>query len=328
MYIEMSRISYNLMVMLIDPRLRLRHILTFLEIAQAGSIVAAADHLGVTQPAVSKTLRELEDILGLRLFDRTGRQLRLNAVGRSFQKSAGSAVTTLARAQASIQATGQVDTRLRIGALPTAATRLMPRAAIRFRQTNPHCLVRVSTGPNWLLLSQLREGRLDMVVGRMADADTMDGLNFTQLYTEDVVAVVRADHPLKNRFNATDAQRFPLMLPPPGAVIGALVRSYLRSIAMEHITPAYETVSLAFGRRILLDSDAIWFISRGVIARELAEGSLKALSLNAPMMAGPVGISLRETTHRNSELTAMVTALQQAALNEVYHELPGAAPRP
>ncbi|THF72268.1 MAG: LysR family transcriptional regulator [Sulfitobacter sp. SK025] len=137
MYIEMSRISYNLMVMFIDPRLRLRHVLTFLEIAQAGSIVAAADHLGVTQPAVSKTLRELEDILGLRLFDRTGRQLRLNAVGRSFQKSAGSAVTTLARAQASIQATGQVDTRLRIGALPTAATRLMPRAAIRFRQTNP-----------------------------------------------------------------------------------------------------------------------------------------------------------------------------------------------
>tara|TARA_R110002074_G_scaffold105131_1_gene227041 strand:+ start:423 stop:1340 length:918 start_codon:yes stop_codon:yes gene_type:complete len=299
--------------MFIDPRLRLRHIMTFLEIAQAGSIVSAADHLGVTQPAVSKTLRELEDILGTRLFDRTGRQLRLNSVGRNFQKSAGSAVATLAQAQASIQGTGQVDTRLTIGALPTAATRLMPRAAIRFRQANPHCLVCVSTGPNWLLLSQLREGRLDMVVGRMADADTMEGLNFTQLYTEDVVAVVRADHPLTDRFNAQDAGQFPLMLPPPGAVIGTLVRSYLRSIAMDHVTPAYETVSLAFGRRILLDTDAIWFISRGVIAKELSEGSLKALSLNAPMMAGPVGISLRETTHRHSELTAMVTALQQAA---------------
>lgn len=70
--------------MFIDPRLRLRHIMTFLEIAQAGSIVSAADHLGVTQPAVSKTLRELEDILGTRLFDRTGRQLRLNSVGRNF----------------------------------------------------------------------------------------------------------------------------------------------------------------------------------------------------------------------------------------------------
>lgn len=291
-----------------DPRLRLRHITTFLDIAQAGSIVAAADQLGVSQPAVSKTLRELEDIIGQQLFDRTERRLRLNKAGQEFQKLAGSAMTTLAHATR--QGIGQAQTRLAIGALPTAATRLVPHAAIRFRQKHPHCLVRVSTGPNWLLLSQLREGRLDLVVGRMAEADRMEGLSFRQLYTEDVVAVVRADHPWGGRSDAQDLHRFPLMLPPPGAVIGPLVRSYLRSVGADTVAPAFETVSLAFGRQVLRNTDAIWFISRGVVAEELANGSLRAVPLNAPMMAGPVGISLRAAMPQNAEVAAMIATLQ------------------
>lgn len=294
--------------MSIDPRLRLRHITTFLEIAQAGSIVAAASRLGVTQPAVSKTLRELEDILGQPLFDRSGRRLRLNTVGQGFQKQAGSAMTTLARA--TLPMAGQAQARLTIGALPTAATRLVPQAAIRFRATHPHCMIRVSTGPNWLLLSQLREGRLDLVVGRMADADRMEGLSFRQLYTEDVVAVVRRDHPWGDRLDLAGLAEAALILPPPGAVIGPLVRSYLRSVGVADPVPAFETVSLAFARQILRATDAIWFISRGVVAEDLAAGSLRALSLNAPMMAGPVGISLRQGAPQTEELGAMMRALE------------------
>lgn len=300
------------MVMNIDPRLRLRHISTFLEIAQAGSIVAAASQLGVTQPAVSKTLRDLEDILGQPLFDRAARRLRLNSAGQRFQKLAGAAMTTLLRAQMQAQSKTPARTRLTIGALPTAATRLVPAATIRFRATHPHCLIRVTTGPNWLLLSQLREGSLDLVVGRMAEPDRMEGLSFRQLYTEDVVAVVRAEHPLKDRFGPDALTQFPLVLPPPGAVIGPLVRSYLRSIGIDDIAPAFETVSLAFGRQILGQTDAIWFISRGVVAEELGTGSLRALSLNAPMMAGPVGISQRAGLSDSPEITAMITALHSA----------------
>ena len=301
---------YNHMVMNIDTRLRLRHISTFLDIAQAGSIVAAADQLGVSQPAVSKTLRELETIIGHQLFDRAARQLRLNKAGQEFQKLAGSAMTTLERATR--HGMGQGQARLTIGALPTAATQLMPRAAILFRAAQPHCLVRVSTGPNWLLLSQLREGRLDLVVGRMAEAARMEGLSFRQLYTEDVVAVVRANHPLAEQFDADAVGRFPMILPPPGAVIGPLVRAYLRSIGLSDLAPAFETVSLAFGRQVLLETDAIWFISRGVVAHELANGSLRAVPLNAPMMAGPVGISLRENHPESAEIAGMIDALQHA----------------
>ncbi|MFC6590213.1 LysR family transcriptional regulator [Sulfitobacter pacificus] len=80
-----------------DAHLRLRHVRCFLEIARAESVSVAADRLNITQPAVSRSLRELEDILGAQLFDRAGRGLRLNEAGRMFQSHAAASMTELMR---------------------------------------------------------------------------------------------------------------------------------------------------------------------------------------------------------------------------------------
>ncbi len=176
---------------MIDPRLRLRHLRCFLETARLGSVSAAAEALHISQPAVSKTIRELEDILGTALFTRSGRRLVLSRAGRVFQSHAGTAMIDLGRAQDLVREAPRTSSRLMIGALPTAATTLVPEAAVAFRAARPDCLLRVSTGPNWLLASQLREGTLDMVVGRMAPAAVSGGLSFRQLVSEPVVAVVR-----------------------------------------------------------------------------------------------------------------------------------------
>ncbi len=189
---------------MIDARIRFRHLRCFLETARLGSLSAAADALNVSQPAVSKTIRELEEVLGKALFDRTRRRLSLTTVGRVFQQHAGAAMAELSRAQSLVMDTPSQITRLSVGVLPTAATSLMPRAALAFRDAFPNCLLRVSTGPNWLLMSQLRESSLDLVVGRMGTAEVMQHLSFHHLYSEDIVAVVRPDHPL-----TTEAQ--PLM---------------------------------------------------------------------------------------------------------------------
>lgn len=298
--------------MSLDSRLKLRHILCFLEIARAGQLTDAADRLGVTQPAVSKTLRELEDILGAPLFDRTGRSLRLNGAGQAFQSLAGSGILELTRAQRAVRAAPGEVQRITVGTLPTAATELVPRAALAFRAAHPACILRATTGPNWLLFSQLREGALDLVVGRMADSAQMKGLTFEQLYTEDVVAAVRADHPLTAPLSQEPLMTYPLILPPPGAVIGPLVRNYLHSLGAGIVMPLVETVSQAIGRQLLLTSDAIWFISRGVIAQDLEAGILRVLPGEAAMLAGPVGISLRQDAAPLPEVTAFVTCLRAA----------------
>lgn len=298
-----------------DNRLRLRHLRCFLETARLESLSAAAATLNISQPAASKTIRELEEILGVELFDRSGRRLRLTAAGRQYQQGVAAAMAGLARAQTQARRTPAVKTRLAIGVLPTASSEIFPHAALRFHDTVPDCILRVITGPNWMLLSQLREGAIDMMVGRMPAPDQMTGLAFEQLYVEDVVAVVRPDHPLCRA--APDPMLFgeyPLMLPPAGAVINATVRAYFQSIGLRHVEPAFENVSLAFGRKVVALSDTVWFISRGVVAEEIAGGRLAVLDAGTTVLAGPVGMSFRESTAQGAELRTLMALLRDAAV--------------
>lgn len=297
---------------MLDNRIRLRHLRCFAETARLGSLSAAAQALNVSQPAASKTIRELETILGRDLFDRSARRLSLSPEGRVFQQHVGAGLIELQRAQDLVRGTPRRTARVSVGALPTAATELMPRAALALRSRHPECMLRVSTGPNWLLMSQLREGSLDLVVGRMASAKVMEGLSFRQLYSERIAAIVRPDHPLL-RDPQGNLSSYPLVLPPPGAVISNLVRAYLTRKGIPPHGHGFETVSLAFGRRLVQLSESVWFISRGVVARELQDGSLAALDLDEDLHGAPVGISTREDGQTTPEQRCLVKALEEAA---------------
>lgn len=302
---------------MVDPRLRLRHLRCFLETARRGSLSAAAEAMNVSQPAASKTLKELEEILGVTLFDRARKRLSVTAAGRVFQRHVGNSLLELARAQDLVRDTPKEMQRLAVGALPTAATDLLPRAAIAFRASVPDCMLRVTSGPNWLLMSQLREGTLDLVVGRMASAKVMEGLTFRPLYAESIVAVVRADHPLLASADPmAELAAMPLVLPPPGAVIAPLVRRFLSQNGLDPHGHGIETVSLAFGRRFVQRTDAVWFISRGVVADELARGALAALDIGEALMGGPVGVSLREDGTARPEQEALFRMLEKVAADQ------------
>ena len=146
----------------------------------------AAASLNITQPAVSKTIKELEELLQTPLFDRVGRRLQLNEQGRIFQNHAAASWLELSKAKDRLSR----ETRrreLRIGSLPTAATELVPDAVLAFSKDTPNSQLKVRTGPNWMLFNQLRDGQLDLVVGRMPDADLLTDIAFEQFYSEDVV---------------------------------------------------------------------------------------------------------------------------------------------
>lgn len=293
-------------------KIRLRQINCFLEIARCGSLGAAANHLQISQPAASKTLRELEEILGKPLFDRTGRRLVLNSAGRIFQQYAGAALIDLQRAQDRVKGEPTERFRIAIGVLPSVAANLVPRAALQFQKHHPNCTLRIASGPNWQLLNQLRDGSLDMVIGRMPNPDNMEGLSFQHLSTEEVVAVVGVNHPLvSERFSANLLSNFPLILPPKGALIYPVVSSYLLMNNLQNVQPVFESVSSAFGRKIVMLSDAIWFISKSVVEDEISAGQLTALRLASPMMAGAIGICLREGALLSDDIKGLISTISQ-----------------
>ena len=153
-----------------DSRIKLRHLACFLEVANRRSFGAAAEALAITQPAVSKAIAELEAILGVAVFERSRRGVFLTGYGEAFQRYAGASLTALRQGVDSVsQAQARGGQTLAVGALPTTAARIMPAAVQRAKAEGLGATLRIVTGPNEVLLTQLREGGLDLVVGRLAE---------------------------------------------------------------------------------------------------------------------------------------------------------------
>ncbi|WP_372000849.1 pca operon transcription factor PcaQ [Tistrella mobilis] len=302
---------------MIDRRIKFRHLTCFLEVARLRSVMAAADSLAITQPAVSKTLRELEEVLDARLFDRGRRGLTLTPFGRLFLNHAGTAVTALSDGVDAIARarTGGGGELLRIGALPTVAAQVMPTAVRRFGAGGARATVRVVDGPNTLLLAQLRIGELDLVVGRLAEPEAMTGLSFEHLYSERVTFAVRPGHPLLDHPvpDPRAVAAFPLIVPPPGSIIRPVVDRFLIAAGIRRIDGAIETVSGTFGRSYVRQSDAVWIISRGVVARDIVEGQLRELRLDTGDTSGPVGLTTRADQPPTPVLRLLIDAIRDVA---------------
>lgn len=298
--------------MIMHPGIKLRHIRAFLAIAAQGSLSSVARQQGLTQPALSRTLAELEDLLPAALFRREHRRLILTEAGQTFRHHASLALQALEAGAAALRPDAARGT-LRVGLLPTAATRLFPRAALRFRAVDPQTLLQIETGPHAYLLGLLRDRQIDLMIGRMPAAADMAGLTYAHLYEEEVVLVARAGHPLADQPLAQVLQAVPLILPPQGALIRRAVDDYLASLGLPGLRPAVETVALAVGRGLLAASDAVWFISRGVVAEELQRGEIIPLPTGVRFLSGSVGITQPQSTRASASAELLVRLLHEAA---------------
>lgn len=279
---------------MIDRRIKFRHIQCFVEIAREGSLKTAAEKLFLTQPAMSKTLKELEAITGTTLMRRSRAGVELTKPGEVFLHFARMSLASLQQGLDGIETEGRRQREtLSVGALPSVAAYLMPRAVGEFSRLAPHALLRIQDGPHGYLVERLRLGTLDLVIGRMGPPETMQGLSFTQLYQEQVVFVVRPGHPLLAAPDLGRVADWPVIYPPPGAAIRPLVEQMLIANGIGEFPNRLETVSGAFGRVHTRRSDAVWIISRGVVANEIAEGRLVALPFQTGLTRGPVGLMTR-----------------------------------
>lgn len=294
--------------------IKLRHLRAFLAVADTGSVTAAADRLGVSQPALSKTLGELQTMLDGTLLERSGRRTVLSHVGEGFRRHALQALQHLDAGADAISVTGRTE-RVSVGVLPTVAGRFFPDAALIYSELRPNSVIRTETGPHAYLLDRLRAGAIDLMVGRMPASTEMPGLSFDWLYDEDIVLAARADHPLLKGPARDAVARSSLVIPPKGAIIRRAVDEYLFSIGITKPDIRIETVSLAMASQILAASNMLWFISRGVIARELARGTLATFAIDVPYLSGAVGTTRRNEGQQNPNLAALLDVLHDLARN-------------
>jgi len=297
---------------MLDPRIKLRHLRTFVEVARRQSVKQAADQLAVTQPAVSKTLKELEEILDARLMERGRAGVTLTPVGEMFLHHAGSALASLIQGLDGIErARSGGEPVLTVGALPSVAARIIPSAVATLKAATPEQPVRIVTGPNPYLLDLVREGTLDLVVGRLAGPESMSGLSFAHLYSERIAVIVRPGHPLIGASDLTRIADYTVLFPDSGAAIRELAEQLLITNGIARLPDRIETVAATFGRSYVRRTDAVWFISYGVVALDLADGLMAELPFNVDQTLGPVGLTMRAEAAMTPAMTRLSGILRR-----------------
>lgn len=299
----------------IPSGLKLRHLEAFLAVAAHGSISAAARARNVSQPALSKTISDLETLLGVPLFERIGRRTLPSPAGETFRVHAQAAMRDLESAVAAF-AGGGAGGEVRVGVLPTVAGQFFPSVALEFSQSFDGMRVAVVSGPHDTLVEMLRSGKIDLMVGRMPVAHDMPGLSFEYLYEEPIVLVARADHPARGRPAREAVAHYPLILPNAEAIIRQNVNQYLSRLGISDGAARFETVALPVALALLERSDLLWFISRGVVDRELRSGTLVSLELASGDMIGAIGLTRKFKFDDDSPADRLARLLHRRAAEQ------------
>ncbi|HWK46387.1 MAG TPA: LysR substrate-binding domain-containing protein [Stellaceae bacterium] len=305
----------------LDQRLRLPLLRAVDAIDTHRSLLRAAAALGLSQPALTKSLQELEELLQLRLFDRHARGVRPTEAGTMFLRSARRMLAELRRLDEEldlISAPGGGTVAL--GALPVAAAGVLPGALTRLKAAYPDMRVRLQQGRTEELLPLLASGEIDVIVGRLYQPQVPDGFERETLWTEPISILARAGHPLFSQEKVTleDLQRYDLALPTITQRVGQDIENLLSALGLASTT-AIRSSSHGFIREMLHGTDLLSIMPRLLMVGDLMRGMLQVVPLPITAPDRPAGLILSRSRILPPGGRAFVTCLRAyvAELTEV-----------
>jgi LysR family transcriptional regulator, regulator of abg operon len=166
-------------------------------VSERGSLRAAARHLGLAQPAVSRSIRELEHELGVSLFERSARGVVLTPMGEMFVRRAKASQNELRQATDEIaQSKGGTAGTVGAGLSTASHLSLLPGALAHFRKRYPDVLIKLSEGLFPSLEGALKDGELDFYVGPLAETPPAQEFLVEKLFDNTRLVFCRRGHPL------------------------------------------------------------------------------------------------------------------------------------
>ena len=297
-------------------RIRLRHLTCFVVVAQERTLAAAATRLHLSQPAVSKTLAELEELAGRRLVERGRAGSQLTPAGEEFLRYAVDVTQALESAAAVLTgAAVPIAPTVRVAALPTVAGGLLVHAVARLRARRPHAGISVRIGDNPELLAGLKSGEIDVAVGRMAEPAMMQGISFELLYAESLAVVTRPEHPLAvardKPLPPLALLGNPLIVPGTGTAPRHDVEGFFAAHGVALPPGRTETQSVSVARALTLVSDSVWITPQHPVQLDLDRRWLRRLNVPVPASVEPVGILSRSGAPPGELATQLMDALRE-----------------
>ena len=278
----------------ISRRLKLRQLNVLVAVARWGSMAKAAEHLAISQPVVSKAIAELEQVVGVRLFDRIQGGVEATPHGRALLKRSVAIFDDLRTSVSELETLSDPTTgELRIGCEENLSTGLLPTLIDRLTQRYPRLLFDVALGdPATLQQRDLLNRRVELAIMRIAHKDLDQALEASVLYQDRMWVVAGMGNPWARRSKLALAdlviERW--CLPPPDHPVGGLVIEAFKSIGLDPPQRAVSVGSALCTSNIVARGQHLGVLGTMFLHFNPPSVRLKVLPINLPVTAPPISV--------------------------------------
>ncbi|MGE8320102.1 MAG: LysR family transcriptional regulator [Comamonas sp.] len=303
-------------------RLRLQQLAIFVQVVESGSVLAACGALAMTQPAVSKSIQDLEDQVGARLFERSKAGMRLTEAGAVFESHARLMLSQLRYLSEDLNAleTG-ASGQLVVGTLIAASATLLPQALGLLRQRAPGVGVTVKVGSNSTLFPQLLKGEVDIVLGMLPDEAALAPqpggslLRHVPLFGEGLDVVLSARHPLaaQDSIGAEQLGGLEWILPTRESANYPAVQKFFRKRRLKLPDQPIESVSILTNLELIVQWNMAAMMPRSAARRFEQLGLVKTLAFAELEQVTRVGYTVRADRERSALVQNFIRVLQDAS---------------
>jgi len=269
----------------IGRRIKLRDLHVLLAVAESGSMSKASAQLAVSHPVVSKTIVQLEQSLGVRLFERSAKGVELTPYGTALLGCGIAVFDEMRQGLKRLQAIADPAAgELRIGCPEITMAGLLPIIVERFSKQYPRIQLHVQLVQTALMqFQELRERKIDLLIGRVQQSG-VDDLKSEMLFTEPFLAVAGSGSKWARRRNVklADLRNEPWVLPPYDSVPGLLILQIFQAAKLEPPRPTIVTLSGQLTVTLLTGGGFVGMLPASVSPFNRKRAGLKILPIKLP----------------------------------------------
>lgn len=315
--VHASNASFDIFIYHAVMDLPLGHMRALHAVSATGGVTRAAERLGMTQPAVSRQLRQLERATGVKLVERDGRRIRLTAGGQLLGEYARRIFQLVDEAKVALADAQHLRRgRLAVAASTTVGVYLLPEALVRFRQRFPGIELALEVGDARSARDRLRSGEAELALTETFIAGhEFDSRVFA---TDELVGIVPRGHSFARRkaVSAATLAREPFVVREPGSHTRSLVERVLAERGL-HVDPVISLSSTEAVKRAVAAGLGVSIVARMSVGAEVAAGKLAALRLSDVLLRRPVyetRLSNREQTKASVAFLCLVKHVVRGTL--------------
>jgi len=293
-----------------ERRLTMTQLRAFLSLSKAGSFAASATELGLSQTAVHRAVRELEDALGRKLVERRGRGVHITFGGHRFARYCWLAIKELQAALSELGLDPQ-NPMISIGATPLARAFLVPEAMALMVTEKFPASFRVVEGSWGDLVESLRDGEIDLIVGELPETSAPD-LECTPLYAEAPIIVAGHQHALVGEENPScqTLASYPWIIAPEASPLRA---EWDRLLPGKRSQKPVECGSIMIIGRLLTSSDMLTLAMPDQVALQIRSGLLARIGKPLAGSMLTIGVTMRHSWRPTSAQRRFLELLRIAS---------------